>query len=121
MKEIALLIIGVFLVSYVYVSIFLFWYWAFKGKQEVIRSNNNRYDYVYYSVFLGSLVGVGAFCYGGFDNLLFFIPESWGGINEGGNFVSTRSLFAGWLAMVATITVHAKPFQLVKFFKSKDD
>ena len=117
MKEIVLLIIVVVVVSYVYVSTFLFWYWAFKGKQEVIRSDNNR-DYY---VFLGSLIGVGAFFYGGFDKLLFFIPESWGSIDEGGDFVTTRSLFAGMLAVFATITVHAKPFQLIKFFKSKDD
>jgi hypothetical protein len=95
----------------------LFWYWAFKGKQEVIGSNNNRYYYV----FLGSLMGIGIFFYGGFDKLLFFIPESWGGIDEGGDFISTRSYFAGALAMVANIFVHARPFQLVKFFKSKDD
>lgn len=117
MKEIVLLIIGVFLVSYVYVSIFLFWYWAFKGKQEVIRSNNNRYYYV----FFGSFIGVGAFFYGGFGKLLFFIPESWGSIDKYGDFVTARSFFVGGLSMVANIFVHTRPFQLVKFFKSKED
>ena len=87
MKEIALLIIVVVLVIYGYSSTFLFWYWAFKGKREVIRSNNNRYYYV----FFGSLIGIGIFFYGGFDKLLFFIPESWGNINESGDFVTTRS------------------------------
>jgi hypothetical protein len=118
MKEIIGLIIVITLGVYVYGSTFLFWYWAFEGKQEVIGgSDNNRYYYV----FMGSLVGIGIFFYGGFDKLLFFIPESWGSIDEGGDFVTTRSLFAGMLAMFATITVHAKPFQLIKFFKSKDD
>lgn len=83
----------------------------------MIRSNENRYYYVFW----GSLIGVGAFFYGGFDNLLFFIPESWGNIGEYGNFVTARSVFVGVLTTVATISVHAKPFQLVKFFKSKDD
>lgn len=118
MKEIALLIIVVVLVIYGYGSTFLFWYWAFKGKREIIRGSEK---YRYYNVFVASLIVIGIFFYGGFDKLLFFIPESWGSINEGGDFVTTRSLFAGMLAMFATITVHAKPFQLIKFFKSKDD
>ena len=118
MKEIVLLIIVVVLVIYGYGSTFLFWYWAFKGKREIIRESKK---YKYYNVLVASLIVTGIFFYGGFDKLLFFIPESWGGINEGGNFESTRSLFAGPLAMVATIFVHTRPFQLIKFFKSKED
>lgn len=116
MKEIGLLILGI-LGIYVFGSTFLFWYWAFKGKTEVIRSDKERY----YFVFIGSLVGIGIFFYAGIKGVLFFIPESCGGIDEEGYFVSLKSSLAGITATIATFFVHARPHQLVKFFKSKED
>ena len=116
MKEFMPFIIGLLLV-YIYGSTFLFWYWAIKGKQEILRSTKNKYYYV----FIGSLIGVGIFFYAGFEKSLFFIPSSWGGINEDGNFISTRSYFAGMLAFAATAFIHSRPHNFVKFFKSKED
>lgn len=116
MKAVALLIIGI-LSIYVYVSTFLFWYWAFKGRQEIITSDKGRYCFV----FVGSLIGLGIFFHAGFYKVLFFIPDSWGGINEDGDFVGMRSEIAGVLALAATLFIHSRPQQLVKFFKSKDE
>lgn len=116
MKEIALLILGVIFI-YVYSCTFLFWYWAFKGKHEIIRSDKKRY----YCLFIGSLIGIGLFFYVGFERALFFIPADWGGVDEDGDFVSTRRYLAGLLSMYLTVFIHARPHQLVKFFKSREE
>ncbi len=116
MREALLFFIGL-LIVYVYGSTFLFWYWAFKSKQGITRGDSNKNYYV----FIGSLIGIGIFFYAGFDKALFFIPLSWGGINEDGDFVSTRSYFAGILAFAATAFIHSRPYQIIKFFKSKEE
>lgn len=116
MQEIAFLIIGL-LVVYVYASTFLFWYWAFKGNKEITKGDKNKYYYV----FVGSLIGVGIFLYVGFDKALFFIPSSWGGFDEDGDFYSTKGYLAGVLAFATTVFIHTRPYKLVQFFKSKED
>ena len=95
----------------------IYWYWAFQGRQEVTKSNKE----IHYLVFVGSLIGVGIFLYGGFDLILFFIPDSWGSVNEDGDWISTKNYFACFLAMAASLFIHLRPHQVVRFFKSKED
>ncbi len=116
MRE-ALTLIIVLLLVYVYGSTLLFWYWAFKGKKEIIHGDKKGYYYLC----IGSLIGVGMFFYFGFDKVLFFIPSSWGFIDEDGDFVSLKFYLAGFLAFVASLFIHSRPHQLVAFFKSKED
>jgi hypothetical protein len=113
MREFFYFIIWI-LIIYVYIATFLFWFWSYKGKLDKLSNNKQYY------LFIGSLIGVGAFFYGGAYNILFFIPESWGHISrDDGDFVSSKSFISGIIATVLTLFIHSKPEQIIKFLKGK--
>jgi hypothetical protein len=102
---------------YILISTLLFWYWVIKGKQEILSQKSSKK--IHYYVFVGSLLGIWGLFYIGFNKVLFFIPESWGGINEDGDFISTRNAFAGLMAMLSTFFLHLTPSKFAIFFRRK--
>jgi hypothetical protein len=102
---------------YITLSTLYFWISAFKEKKEILHSDNN----FYYALFLGSLIGVGIILYLAFDGILFFIPESWGSVDNDGEYQSLRSFIAALFAFILSAFLHTRPFELVKLIKSKED
>ncbi|WKZ71129.1 MAG: hypothetical protein QY331_07675 [Melioribacteraceae bacterium] len=117
MLKIITIIILSLISIFILFSTFYFWYSAFKGKRDIVNGDSNKY----YAIFIGSLVGVGILSYLSFDGILFFIPETWGNINDDGDFFSYKSIIAGFLSVLLTFFFHSRPFKFINFIRSKED
>ena len=52
---------------------------------------------------MGALIGMGILCAAGFEAALFFIPRSWGGVDDDGEFVATRHSLALFLGLLTAV------------------
>ena len=53
-------------------------------------------------IYIGAFLSLMLIFSQGIEKLLFFIPDNWGGYDENGEFVTTRSLIAYTLALLAS-------------------
>ena len=78
---------------------FCIWlYFSVRLRHRVI--NNDAMTVI---VFLGAFISLTLVLDHGFEKLLAFIPDNWGGFDEDGEFVTTRSSIAIFLAAITSI------------------
>jgi hypothetical protein len=76
-------------------------YWTFRPKERPSQLGAGWQ----YAFFLGALFGLATLFEGGFYGALFFIPSTWGGINDDGDYVKMRYSLAILLAVVLSWSV----------------
>lgn len=112
MKNIILLC----LCSYLYISTFCYWYLVFKNVKDVHRSESQKYYYL----FIGSVIGISIFLYGGFSNMLFFIGDSVR-VRVDDDFIGLKYIVSGLFAGMLSLYIHCRPFKIANALKSGED
>lgn len=121
MEILSILIIIIFaiLILYAYVSTFILFYTAYmvsKGrdldcKPTFVTKFFNEHEYL---IFVGSLFLLIFFFWPGFERILFFIPENLGGINEDGDWQSTKETLSILFAFATSVIVITKLENYIK-------
>ena len=97
---------------YVYVSVLIFFYAVYKGRDldnEPILGIGCLNAHFFLP---GCLIGLIAFLGAGFEKALFFIPDKWGGTNEEGDWESTKVVLSYTLASVVAIVLMSKSHKM---------
>ncbi len=74
-------------------------------KRDDLKTESNKMSVYEKVVFWGAVLGLGTLFYLGFNEMLIFIPESWGSIDEYGEWSSSRHGISILLSLLLTIIV----------------
>ena len=94
------LLLAVCLGAWIVVSPPVWMYWTFNPSERPTRQER-----LMCFIFVGTLVGLTGLCAAAFEAALFFLPTSWGGFDEDGEFVTMRHSLAGTLGFFASMFI----------------
>ncbi len=98
-----LIILLVAAVLYMVSSVFV-WFYSFWIRRDLDRNPLCNVSFLNsYFFFIGALLGLTVFFYFGFEELFFFIPNSWGSVNSEGDWSSTKDFISAGFAFFSAI------------------
>lgn len=88
---------------YVYISVFVIFYSLYKNRDLDNKPIFGIGFLNMYFFMIGCLIGLTVFFAAGFERVLFFIPDRWGGLNESGDWQSTKEYVSNILAFLSSM------------------
>jgi len=103
--KIAMQSLAVLVYIWLAVSPVIWIFWSVFGFPEADEYSSRPPKFWFVAIFLGAIGAFGFIISAGLDQCLIFLPESWGSIDEDGQFVSVRSAISKTLGAMASLGI----------------